>query len=93
MLNDRQKAILEFCVEGETPAAIAQYVGIAQPSIYAWLRQLEQLGMLRKNNERPAIFFTRGTEPLPEEQREIEYDPTLNVEFIKHSHNIFARAA
>lgn len=101
MLTDRQKAILEFCAEGETPAEIAKYINIAQPSVYAELRQLEQLGLLRKNGERPAgrngkqpaIYLTVGTEVIPESEREIEYDPTLNVEFIKHSHNIWKVAA
>jgi hypothetical protein len=101
VLTERQKAILEICAEGEIPAEIAKYAGVAQPSIYAELRQLEQLGLLKKSGERlagkngkqPAIYLTVGTEVIPENEREIEYDPTLNAEFIKHSHNIFARAA
>jgi hypothetical protein len=104
MLTDRQKAILNFCTHGKKSREITKYFQLGVDSIYLELRLLQRLGLIQKTaakSRAPAVFTTVGTEPALDGQYERdtdlyapEYDPELvNVEFIRHSHNIFARAA
>ena len=95
VLTDRQKAILEFCTGGNVPAEIAKYIKVAHSSVYAELAELQRLRLLDKNEKtRPAIFVTVRSYLENQSGESAEYDTErVNVDFIKHSHNIFARAA
>lgn len=95
MLTDKQKAILEFCAEGQTAADIAKYINVHRPAVYFELAKLQQMGLIAKRGESKEKTFTTVGAGLENQDRDqIEYDPELvNVDFIKHSHNIFARAA
>ena len=106
MLTDRQKQILDFCATGRKSREIAKFFDLGKDSIYGELRLLQRLGLLqktviKKRHGVAATFTTVGAEPVLDSQYERDtdlyapqYDPELvNVEFIKHSHNIFARAA
>ena len=99
MLKERQKLILEFCQDGKTSSEIADRIGLAQRSIYHELKALQNLNLLEKRNDgdrfkQPAIFVTIGTSAQIEQCGQEGYDPELvNIEFIKHSHNIWRQAA
>jgi len=104
MLTDRQKQILAFCATGRKSREITKYFQLGVDSIYLELRLLQRLGLIQKTaakSRAPAVFTTVGTKPVLDSQYERDtdlyapqYDPELvNVEFIRTSHNIFARAA
>ncbi|CAB4124713.1 hypothetical protein UFOVP66_25 [uncultured Caudovirales phage] len=102
MLKERQKLILEFCRDGKTSGEIAERIRMAHASVYPELRALQQMGLLEKqsvyNFGKPrgprAMFITVGTQSQIEFQDRPEYDPEIvNVDFIKHSHNIWRQAA
>ena len=102
MLKERQKIILEFCAEGKTSFEIAEHIGMAHSSVYPELTALQRLGLIQKNCgadlasrfKQPAIFVTIGDALQIAQHDHSEYDPELvNVEFIKHSHNIWRAAA
>ena len=102
MLKERQKLILEFCRDGKTSGEIAERIRMAQASVYKEIQALKQMGLLEKQSAyhfgKPrgprAIFITIGTQSQIEFQDQPEYDSKLvNIEFIKHSHNIWRQAA
>lgn len=95
MLKERQKLILEFCTDGKMPAEIAKQIKIAHSSVYAELAELQRLRLLEKNEKtRPAIFVTVRSYLENQNSEGDEYDPArVNVEFIKHSHNVWGVAA
>lgn len=106
MLTDRQKQILAFCATGRKSREIAKLFNLGKDSIYGELRLLQRLGVLEKSAAKSrlgvsATFTTVGAEPVLDSQYERDtdlyapqYDPELvNLEFIRRSHNIFARAA
>ena len=99
MLNERQKKILDFCADGKKSQQIAWKLSLAKTSVYNDLRTLQRIGLIRKTTDHkrrgtPATFVTVGYEPQLDGIYEHEYDPELvNVEFIRHSHNIFGVAA
>lgn len=107
MLTDRQKQILSFCATGRKSREIAKYFNLGQDSIYGELRLLQRLNLLQKSAAHrgaSANFFTIGAEPQLDGQYERkskldahcehEYNADLvNVDFVKHSHNIWGAAA
>lgn len=95
VLTDKQQAILEICAEGQTAANIAKYINIHRPAVYFELAKLQQMGLIAKcGGTKEKTFTTVGAGLANQDGDRIEYDPEkVNVEFIKHSHKIFARAA
>ncbi|CAB4132982.1 Transcription regulator LuxR, C-terminal [uncultured Caudovirales phage] len=97
-MNERQKKILEFCANGKKSYEIANQLGLCKTSVYNDLRTLQQIGLLAKTNDHrrrgmAATFTTVGYEPQLDKLYEREYNPELvNIEFIKHSHNIWGTA-
>jgi hypothetical protein len=100
-MNETQKKILEFCANGKKPYEIAKQLGLCKTSVYNYLCTLQRIGLLAKTNGHrrrgvAATFTTVGYEPQLDKLDKLyerEYNPELvNVEFIKHSHNIWGAA-
>ena len=96
-MKNRQNDILAFCVDGKKSHEIAEHCGLVNGSVYMILRTLQKMGVITKDFDSKrrgvAATFTTVSTHRPTRQFEGEYDPELvNVDFIRHSHNIWRTA-
>lgn len=96
MLNERQKKVLDSCANGKKSQQIAWDLGFRKTLVYNDLRKLQRIGLISKINGTrgiPATFLTIGYVPQIDVLYAPKYDAELvNIEFIKHSHRIWAIA-